>query len=237
MRKIVLAVAAVAVATVAAAATYAWAQSSATSVIYACSKSDGTIRIVDSTQVCKATETALQWNVTGPQGAPGQNGAPGAQGPPGPQGPQGQAAPDPSATSGVLSVTGQQQGAFTSPDGPAIGLTAISHEIVSPRDASSGLPTGKRQHKPLVITKELDKTSPLFLNALIQNENLTQVLIGLLEPGSATPYMTIKLTNASIASRAQAGATEIISFTYQKIEWTWVDGGITAQDDWEAPVS
>lgn len=234
MRKIVLAVAAVAVATVAAAATYAWAQSSATSVINACSKADGTIRIVDSPQACKATETALQWNVTGPPGAPGQDGA---QGPPGPPGPQGLAAPDPSATTGVVSVTGQQQGAFTPPNGPAIGLTAITHEIVSPRDASSGLPTGKRQHKPLVITKELDKTSPLFLKALIQNENLTQVLIGLVKPGSATPYMTIKLTNASIASRAQAGATEIISFTYQKIEWTWVDGGITAQDDWEAPVS
>jgi len=27
-----------------------------------------------------------------------------------------------------------------------------SHEIVSPRDAASGLPTGKRMHKPLVIT-------------------------------------------------------------------------------------
>jgi type VI secretion system secreted protein Hcp len=28
---------------------------------------------------------------------------------------------------------------------------------------------------------------------------------------------------------------EEISFTYQKIEWTWTDGGITADDDWEAP--
>ena len=28
-----------------------------------------------------------------------------------------------------------------------------------------------------------------------------------------------------------------LEFTYQKIEWTWVDGGITASDDWEAPVS
>jgi hypothetical protein len=34
--------------------------------------------------------------------------------------------------------------------------------IVSPRDSASGLPTGKRQHKPIVITKELDKSSPLL---------------------------------------------------------------------------
>jgi type VI secretion system secreted protein Hcp len=28
-----------------------------------------------------------------------------------------------------------------------------------------------------------------------------------------------------------------VAFTYQKIEWTWVDGGITAMDDWESPVN
>ncbi len=29
---------------------------------------------------------------------------------------------------------------------------------------------------------------------------------------------------------------EEVAFTYQKIEWTWMDGGITAMDDWESPV-
>lgn len=32
--------------------------------------------------------------------------------------------------------------------------------IVSPHDDASGQATGKRQHKPLVITKEIDKMSP-----------------------------------------------------------------------------
>jgi len=39
---------------------------------------------------------------------------------------------------------------------------SFEQEIVSPRDAASGLPTGKRQHKPFVITKELDKSSPVL---------------------------------------------------------------------------
>jgi len=39
---------------------------------------------------------------------------------------------------------------------------SFEQEIVSPRDAASGLPTGKRQHKPFVITKELDKSSPIL---------------------------------------------------------------------------
>ncbi len=47
----------------------------------------------------------------------------------------------------------------------ADGTCSISfdQEIVSPRDAASGLPTGKRQHKPFVITKELDKSTPMML--------------------------------------------------------------------------
>ena len=36
-------------------------------------------------------------------------------------------------------------------------VTAASHEIVSPRDPQSGLPTGSRQHKPFIITKGTDK--------------------------------------------------------------------------------
>ena len=47
----------------------------------------------------------------------------------------------------------------------ADGSCTISfmQEVVSPRDAASGLPTGKRMHKPFVITKELDKSSPMMI--------------------------------------------------------------------------
>ena len=48
---------------------------------------------------------------------------------------------------------------------------------------------------------------------------------------------TIKLTNASVSDYVQTDQNVQFSFTYQKITWTWVDGGITASDDWEAPVT
>lgn len=35
----------------------------------------------------------------------------------------------------------------------------FEQETISPRDAASGLPTGKRQHKPFTIIKELDQSS------------------------------------------------------------------------------
>ena len=54
-----------------------------------------------------------------------------------------------------------------------IMVIAVSHENFAPRDAASGLATGIRQHKPFVITKEIDKSSPLFYRALVNNENIT----------------------------------------------------------------
>jgi len=38
----------------------------------------------------------------------------------------------------------------------------FNQAIVSPSDAASGLPTGKRQHKPYVFTKQYDKSSPVL---------------------------------------------------------------------------
>ena len=132
----------------------------------------------------------------------------------------------------------------------SIAVIAVDHDIVSPRDQASGLPTGKRMHKPLVITKELDKATPLLYAVLAHNENITTWELQFWRPsatGAEEQHYTIKLTNANIAGISFHMANnkhpdlmkfaeyEQISFTYQKLEWTWVKGGITAGDDWEAP--
>jgi type VI secretion system secreted protein Hcp len=230
-----LAIGAVLVAVVAAAAsTYAWAAGGvATQTLNACVNGDGQLRLVAIAGDCKKAETPLSWNTIGPVGADGKQGVPGRDGLTGPQGPagaSGSAAADPNAVAGTAAITAQKQGAFS-----PIVLTGYSHEIVSPRDPASGLPTGKRMHKPLTITKEIDKSTPLLLNALTTNENLTSVVLSLTQNGKQAA--TVKLTNASVSGYAAHGLTETWSFTYQKITWTWVDGGITAEDDWEAPVA
>lgn len=233
-----LAIGAVFVAVLAAAGgTYAWASAGATAnqVINACLDRDGQLRLIAIAGDCKRNETPLSWNTIGPAGAPGvdgKQGIPGRDGLTGPQGAAGASASSPAspdAVPGTVAIVGQKQGAFS-----PIALLGISHEIVSPRDPASGLPTGKRMHKPFVITKELDKSTPLLLNALVSNENLTSVLIGLLRNGA--PFATIRMENASVANYVTHGTTETWSFTYRKITWTFVDGGITASDDWEAPI-
>ena len=136
----------------------------------------------------------------------------------------------------------------------SILVHSFSNEIISPRDPVSGLPTGQRQHLPLTILKEIDKSSPLLWSALVNNETLVswQLKFWANVPG-LTPTQkqiyTIQLTNASIASMreymvdnddpnsAKLPLLEQITFTYQKIEWVWTDGGITAGDDWESPVA
>jgi type VI secretion system secreted protein Hcp len=234
-----LLIGAVLVAVVAAAASsYAWAAGGAvaTQTLNACVDRDGQLRLVALAGDCKKAETPLSWNTIGPAGSPGTPGAQGIAGRDGLTGPQGpagasaSAASDPNAVAGTMVATGQKQGALGS-----ITLTGISHEIVSPRDPASGLPTGKRQHKPFTITKEIDKATPLLMRALVENENLTSVLIGLLRNGQQVA--TVKLTNANVSNYIAHGLTETWSMTYQKITWTWVDGGITAEDDWLAPVA
>ncbi len=212
----------------AAGATLAWAvTSSDPSTINACVAKNGKVSINQPAEACAPDEKSISWNAVGPAGPTGQQGPQGEQGA---QGPPGNA--DNTAIDGTLTVSGQASGDF----GSGLTITGYSHEIVSPRDPATGLSTGRRQHKPLTITKELDKSSPLFLQALFTNENLTSVLIGLLSP-SGQPMATVKLTNAQVSDDVQHGNTETISFTYQKITWTWLDGGITAEDDWEAPSS
>lgn len=45
-------------------------------------------------------------------------------------------------------------------DGDGRADISAKQDVKSPRDASAGLPTGKRQHKPVTITKEWDSSSP-----------------------------------------------------------------------------
>ena len=162
------------------------------------------------------------------------------------------------ALNAYLQLTGQKQGDIKGSvtqkgrEGK-IMVIAVNHDIVSPRDAATGLPTGKRQHKPFVITKELDKSTPLLFNALVNNENITswelQFFTTHIQAGSGAAGMevnhyTVRLTNANISDIKSIMLNnknpdlmkfteyEEVAFTYQKIEWTWVNGNIVASDSW-----
>ena len=133
----------------------------------------------------------------------------------------------------------------------SIAVSAFEHEVVSPRDPQSGLPTGRRQHHPLRITKDVDAASPLLWKMLSTNENIEEweLRFWQLSPGSSeAQFFTIVLGNASIASMrmlmpdnkqpetARLREREEITFAYRKIEWRYEEGNIVATDDWENQV-
>ena len=135
-----------------------------------------------------------------------------------------------------------------------IMVIASDHVLIAPLDAATGLPIGKRQHKPFLITKEVDRSSVQLRAAFTTNENLPEVQIQYWTPnikaatgvGSEYQYYTVTLSNAVITSIRHVmlnnrnpelqryPAHEEIALAYQKITWTWTDGGITYSDDWSA---
>lgn len=133
-----------------------------------------------------------------------------------------------------------------------IEVRAFNYGVISPRDSSTGLASGKRQHQPVRITKEWDTSTPQLMQALVTNEVLETVRIEFEKvgvEGSETVYQTVQLTNAAIAEIHQYTAgdndaapanthaadtveLERISFTFQKIEISNLDGQTTCVDDW-----
>jgi type VI secretion system secreted protein Hcp len=131
----------------------------------------------------------------------------------------------------------------------SIAVIALNHDVVSPRDPASGLPTGKRMHKPLTVTMELDQSTPILYNMLTTNENIPTLEVKFWRAGATgieAQYFTVRLTNANISDihlvepntknpdTMRYESYVEVSFTYQKIQWTWTDPSVTAADDWAA---
>jgi type VI secretion system secreted protein Hcp len=160
-----------------------------------------------------------------------------------------------------LTLTGAKQGVIkggvtTKGHEGTIAVTAVSHEITTPIDQATGAAAGKRKHEPITITAALDQATPKLYQAAVTNEILTAAKIAFWRPsadagGTEVQYFTIALTNALIvevaldtqqsddaapAKGVENVEYEEIKLTYQKIEWTWTDGGITATDSWAALV-
>jgi type VI secretion system secreted protein Hcp len=133
-----------------------------------------------------------------------------------------------------------------------IKVYGVLHGIISPRDPGSGLPTGKRRHGQLQISLGLDKAIPILYSILCANENVktwkleywSAVHKGSSSTATGTGHAmiySISLTSANICNLETITTVNgvlmfLVGFTYLKIEWKWEDGGIIAQDDWEAPV-
>ncbi len=130
----------------------------------------------------------------------------------------------------------------------AIVVHSYYHKLASVIDNETGLPTGDHQHKPLVITKQVDGASPLLLQAWASNEKMTRfslIFHKINSEGYDDMYYTIDLEDAQIVGITQYkpttlleendpyGEMEQVSFTYSKIKYIHYVAGTDRETNWD----
>jgi len=150
---------------------------------------------------------------------------------------------------GNLTIVGEEQGDFEGScelenrEG-SILVMAFDHTVEIPTDAN-GATAGRRVHRPITITKEIDRSTPMLYQALCSGERLTSVELEwyrIDETGTEELYFTIALENALISKvhpwvpnvldkeKASYRHMEDVSIVYEKIIWTWELDGIEYED-------
>jgi len=139
----------------------------------------------------------------------------------------------------LITITGAAQGLFKGESlapgeaNQSIGL-GFSYEVNVPADPGTGLPTGKRVHAPIRITKAVGVASPQIFDALVNNETISEARFDFLKTTAAgvkNIVYTIRLSNAHIVDVTQvldAASSpgqpldgieyEKVAFTFGKIE-------------------
>ncbi len=164
------------------------------------------------------------------------------------------------ANHGYMSITGKKQGLISSgcSSQDSIGnkcqighfdeimVLAYSHDMVA---GSDGTVTGGRgQHRPVVITKNIDKSSPLISGALHDGEEVECVIdFYRTSPiGSQEKYFVVRLSGARIAyinfqvphviNMSEGQPQEVVAIRYRDITWTHVGAGTSAHSSWNNDV-
>jgi len=149
------------------------------------------------------------------------------------------------AVNAYMTIEGSTQGSIKGGSERAGGwagtfpLTGVVRGPDEPRDAATGMASGKRQHSVITITRKMDAASPKLARAAATGESLRQVTIVFETPGGVAGKekvaQKIVLSDAIIAGIRNTGETETIKLAFQKIEVTYVNGNKTSTDDWETP--
>ena len=131
----------------------------------------------------------------------------------------------------------------------SIECVYYEQEVMTAREAGSGMATGRRQYKPLTIRKRIDKSTPLIAKALVENQKI-DAKFKFFRPnptgdGTTEQFFTVEIKQGRVAHQKQfvpdtivpATATdpalEEVSFVFHTISWTYTNGGVTHEDTWD----
>ena len=130
-----------------------------------------------------------------------------------------------------------------------IECTYFESECMTAREVQTGQATGRRQHKPLLIKKAIDKATPLIAKALTKNSKIDgEFKFYRPNPagdGTTQHFYTVKITNGRVASQKMSNEwtrpgdphagppQEEVTFVFQTIMWRYEVGGIEHEDSWQ----
>ncbi|MGE5673625.1 MAG: type VI secretion system tube protein TssD [Mycobacterium leprae] len=103
--------------------------------------------------------------------------------------------------------------------------------------------TGKVQYAPITCVKRVDKSSPLLVKALVEGQ-VVDAVFKFFRPspigdGTTQQFFTVQISDARIVdykikvpdtidpASSNTPPLEEVSFVYNKITWTFMDGGVT----------
>lgn len=121
-------------------------------------------------------------------------------------------------------------------------------EVSTATEHGSGQSTGRRHHSPIMIRKRLDKSSPILMKALTDNQDL-DAEFKFYRPapsgdGTTEQFYTVVLDGARItkikkyspeAHSPAANASpplEEVHFRFHSIHWTFNPSGAQHEDKW-----
>ena len=143
---------------------------------------------------------------------------------------------------GIATVSGREK---------SIEVLGFKHNIYIPNDRDTGMLTGTRKHEPFAVTKTFCSASPILYKACCSGKTLLEVKVSwyrINNQGQEEEYFRHVLRNARIVAvnpemidikdkRSETyGHLEHVALRYERIEWTYLDGNISAFDEWNIKV-
>jgi len=138
-------------------------------------------------------------------------------------------APAAAAVVGYLRIDGVQGGATARGYEGWIEVTGLEWGLSNPSATEiAGRTMGQADFNPVIITKPLDKATPLLAQACAAARHYREVQLVFFTPGATTPSGSVNLNDVTIietvVSGGQAAALdETLALGFSRIEWTFLD--------------
>lgn len=202
--------------------------------IHACAGLAGVLRLADT---CAKGETAVTWNVSGPQGPQGPQGPAGAAGVPG------NVVGGNVLTTGDAVISASVDGVPSDTADGSIDVKAFDAGVKNSTTAGSGSGggSGKAEFSTVKFAKLYDGASPKLLIDDATGTHIPTVTFTFKRPGNdGATFLTYTLTDVVVTSYEQGGTEqkpllESVELSFRKIEVTYqpANGGSPVTVGWD----